>query len=260
MAVFADQMLRQINLTHTPRRIISVVPSQSEFLFDLGLQEEVIGITKFCIHPNSWYRSKTRIGGTKTLNLEKIAALRPDLIIGNKEENQQEQMEWLIQRFPVWMSDIKTLPDATNMMYLLGKLLQKETQAEAIINSIELSFGDIKPKVLSSCAYLIWKNPFICAASNTFINDLLGRSGFTNVFSHLDRYPEINEKMLQEAQPEIIFLSSEPFPFKMEHIKEFEKYCPNAKVQLVDGELFSWYGSRLIKAAPYLKNLSQKFG
>jgi ABC-type Fe3+-hydroxamate transport system substrate-binding protein len=120
MVVYIDQMGRKVELPDVPKRIISIVPSQTELLVDLGLAEELIGITKFCIHPKEIFRTKTRIGGTKMLNIEKIKKLKPDLIIGNKEENQQEQVEELMKHFPVWMSDISNLEESLDMIVKIG--------------------------------------------------------------------------------------------------------------------------------------------
>ena len=116
-------MNRTIRLGATPRRIVSLVPSQTELLYDLGLEERVVGITKFCIHPKEWYRSKVRIGGTKNVNFDKVKTLRPDLIIGNKEENFKEDIEALEEIAPVWMSDIFTLDDSLEMINQLGSVL-----------------------------------------------------------------------------------------------------------------------------------------
>ncbi len=256
---FEDQMGRMVTLPHwPPRRIISLVPSQTELLADLGLEEEVVGITKFCIHPAAWFQTKNRVGGTKTLNFQKIEALKPDLIIGNKEENEQCQIELLAQRYPVWMSDISTLEEALAMMRSLGELTGKSENANALSSEIEyrfahhLSLTTYHLKVV----YLIWRKPYMAAGSGTFIDDMLQRAGFKNAFSGLSRYPEISAEQLAQVSPERIFLSSEPYPFSGKHIAALKEICPNAKIQLVDGELFSWYGSRLLKAPGYFATLA----
>jgi ABC-type Fe3+-hydroxamate transport system substrate-binding protein len=250
-----DQLQRTITLADTPKRIISLVPSQTELLYDLGLDTEVVGITKFCIHPDDWFKHKTRVGGTKKYNFETIKALQPDLIIGNKEENEKEQIEELMKLYPVWMSDIKTLDEAKEMIELLGKLVQREEKAKNLIQKISASFEALKPITQKSCAYFIWKDPYLCAGKNTFIDDMMQRCGFKNIFSGPDRYPEISLVELAKAQPEVILLSSEPFPFKEKHMEELKEACPNAEIILVDGELFSWYGSRLAKSADYFSGL-----
>lgn len=234
------------------------MPSQTELLFELGLNEEVVGITKFCIHPDEWFRSKTRVGGTKNCSTEKIKQLQPDLIIGNKEENDKAQIESLMQDFPVWMSDIKNLDDAIQMILSLGEVLQKQQVARSISNQIQLQFNQLKPATKKTCAYFIWKNPYLIAGSDTFINDLLSRCGLENAFASLGRYPQISAERLQQTQPEVILLSSEPYPFKTVDIAALQLLCPQAKIELVDGELFSWYGSRLLKSAAYFSNLLKK--
>src|SRR5689334_18071707 len=125
MPSFTDQIGRTISLNKTPRRIISLVPSQTELLYDLGLSDEVVGITKFCVHPEEWFRNKPRVGGTKQLNMDIIHHLQPDLVIANKEENVREQVEELASHYPVWVSDINNPDDAYWMMKELGSITGK---------------------------------------------------------------------------------------------------------------------------------------
>ncbi len=251
---YTDQLGRVISISST-KRIISLVPSQTELLFDLGLDEEVVGITKFCIHPTEKFKTKAKIGGTKKLNLDEIHRLKPDLIIGNKEENDQYQIEQLIQEFPVWISDINNLDDAIEMIVELGKIVGKEHKANSIAKEIRFNFNTIKiaPHTLR-IAYFIWKDPYMVAGDNTFINDMIYRAGWKNAFA-LDRYPELRIDDIRNASPDVILLSSEPYPFKEKHIEEFKTICPQAQVLIVDGELFSWYGSRLLKTVAYLQSL-----
>lgn len=259
-----DQLGNTITFSDFPKKIISIVPSQTELLFDLGLDEEIIGITDFCIHPKDWHETKTKIGGTKKINIEKIKELKPDIIIGNKEENERTDIEELMKYFPVWMSDIKNLEDAFLMIESIGKISGKENNALAIQNDIKEQFAHFKLALKNismpnkRIAYFIWRKPFIVAGSNTFINHLLTTCGFENVFTKINsRYPEITFKEIQKGNPEIIFLSSEPYPFSKKHIEEFQQLCPHAKIVLVNGEMFSWYGSRLLYAPAYFERLLQ---
>jgi ABC-type Fe3+-hydroxamate transport system substrate-binding protein len=255
-----DQLGNIIPLAQPPRRIISLVPSQTELLFDLGLEREIVGITKFCIHPADKVKLVTKIGGTKNFDLDRITSLKPDLIIGNKEENYKEGIKALQNDFPVWMSDIFTLEDALEMIRKIGQLVNKAPKANAIATNISNSFSQLQ--ALSSpqptAAYLIWRKPFMAAAKDTFIDNMLQKAGFANVFHHLARYPEITPLQFHSANPDFIFLSSEPYPFKQKHISELQEICPFSKILLVDGELFSWYGSRLIKSATYFLELRQR--
>jgi ABC-type Fe3+-hydroxamate transport system substrate-binding protein len=256
MPVFTDQAGRNISIPDDPERIISVVPSQTELLFDLGLHDEVIGITKFCVHPKHWFKSKTRVGGTKNLDIEKIKQLRPDLIIANKEENLKEQVEELEKYFPVWVSDVTNLDDACHMIEQLGLIVGKEKQANNLINSIREKFvlHPAPQKPLTAC-YLIWQKPYMTIGGDTFINFMMEAAGFENIFKSKARYPEIRIEELVAYDPQLLLLSSEPFPFRQKHVKELQSQLPNSKILLVDGEMFSWYGSRLLQAPEYFLSL-----
>lgn len=258
---FTDQLNRTIELTNAPKRIISLVPSQSELLWDLGLKQELVGITKFCIHPEEMYRSVNRVGGTKQLNLDKIRALKPDLIIGNKEENEREQIEALMQEFPVWMSDIYTYGDALDMMKRIGELTNRKTQSDRLIKETQLAFDELKlyPKTHLKTLYLIWREPYMAAGRYTFIHDMMQRAGFENLIEPMDsRYVELSLSQIQELKPEILLLSSEPYPFAEKHVRELQDDLPHTKILLVDGEMFSWYGSRMKHVPKYLMNLRGK--
>ena len=252
---FTDQLNNTIELKSYPKRIISVVPSQSELLWDLGLREELVGITKFCVHPPQMFQSIDRVGGTKTLNIEKIRALKPDLIIGNKEENEQSQILELQKEFTVWMSDICTLDDSLWMIEKVGELVNRVEEANAIKENIQSSFLNVE-KLNKSMLYFIWREPYMAAGKATFIGDMLKRIGLENrIEDNSGRYPNLNLEDIKLLNPELIFLSSEPYPFKEIHIKELQSILPNTKIVLVDGELFSWYGSRLQKSVTYFNEL-----
>ncbi len=245
------------SLPYLPQRIVSLVPSQTELLFDLGLGERVVGVTKFCLHPARAVGGVTRVGGTKQFRFDVIDRLRPDLILGNKEENYREGIERLAAQYPVWMSDIYTLADALAMIHTVGALTGTVDKATSLAETIRTAFVNVLPARPVRVAYFIWRNPWMVAGSNTFIDEMLKHCGFTNVFGHLPRYPEVTEAQLREAQPDCLLLSSEPYPFAEKHREELQRVCPGVKVRLVDGELFSWYGSRLLHTPPYLTSLVQ---
>ncbi|OJV53011.1 MAG: cobalamin-binding protein [Bacteroidetes bacterium 43-16] len=254
---YTDMIGYDIALTQSPQRIVSLVPSQTELLYDLGLEERVVGITKFCIHPESWFRSKERIGGTKTVHIDKVAALQPDLIIANKEENTKADIEQLRAIAPVWTSDILNLEDSLEMIAQLGAITSTEGRAQEIVANIRKDFSPENIRLIEDkrVAYFIWYQPLMSAGSQTFLHDILSRIGFINVYATHPRYPETQWQELQAAAPDYILLSSEPFPFKEKHLLEFKDKLPNATVLLVDGELFSWYGSRLLASAAYFKKI-----
>lgn len=247
------------DLKHPPKRIISLVPSQTELLFDLGLETETIGITKFCVHPLSWFKTKERVGGTKTLNIDKIHQLKPDLIIANKEENVKEQVEELALHYPVWLTDVNNLEDALQMITDIGQITRKHETALNLKNKISRSFRDLKQAPASvNTAYLIWRNPYMTVGGDTFIHDMLIKCGFRNIFSDQARYPEINIPELKKKNLELLLLSSEPYPFKQKHIDELSTRLAGTKIILADGEMFSWYGSRLLLSAAYFEQLIQQ--
>jgi ABC-type Fe3+-hydroxamate transport system substrate-binding protein len=248
------------DLSLVPNRIISLVPSQTELLHYLRLDEKVIGITKFCVHPHTWFTTKEKIGGTKTINIEKIKKLQPDLIIGNKEENVKEQIEELSKDFAVFVTDVNNLTDACAMIKDIGKLTGLLQQAEDLVLTIQKEFAIIaQPTNLINTAYLIWQKPYMAAGGNTFINDMLTYCGCKNIFAGKERYPSVSIEDIKTAECKLLLLSSEPFPFKQKHIDELQLQLPDCKILLADGEMFSWYGSRLLNAAKYFLRLRQSF-
>lgn len=258
MASFTDQTGKTFFLPNPPRRIVSLVPSQTELLFDLGLHSEVVGITKFCIHPDQWFRSKTRVGGTRQLNLSVIRRLKPDFIIANKEENVKEQVEKLAAHYPVYTSDVNDLDSACEMIQQVGALVQREQRAQQIVEKVRNDFSLLppKPRFRNAC-YLIWREPYMTIGGDTFIHDMLRRAGFENMYGNETRYPEISMKQLLNDKPAYLLLSSEPYPFREKHVSEFHLLLPLTRIMLVDGEMFSWYGSRLLQAPSYYKRLMQ---
>lgn len=253
-----DQMGRTITVNYPPKRIISLVPSQTELLYQLGLTQEVVGQTLFCIHPADMHQTKPRIGGTKNVKMDVIAQLQPDLIIGNKEENTQADVMQLMDKYPVWMSDIKTLDDALTMITSIGQLVGKPTEANEMAQIIQQRFNGFRVDASkpTSALYLIWRKPWMAAGDDTFITDMMQRLGLQNVaLQQPSRYPELTSEKIAELNPNVILLSSEPYPFKEKHFAELQALCPQAKILLVDGELFSWYGSRLLHSVAYFEQL-----
>jgi ABC-type Fe3+-hydroxamate transport system substrate-binding protein len=259
MPFFIDQTNRKVEIPFSPRRIISLVPSQTELLFDLGLGNRVIGITKFCLHPQEWFQYKQRVGGTKQLNIEIINSLKPDLIIANKEENTKEEIEYLAAKYPVWISDINNLSEAYEMIRQLGILTATEERATEIIKKIQMEFAMLTPIIAPlSCCYLIWQNPYMTVGGDTFIHAMIEAAGFANVFQNTSRYPAVTLEQIKATNCDLLFLSSEPFPFTQKHADELQSLLPKTKIILTDGEMFSWYGSRLLKAPTYFQEFRQQ--
>lgn len=258
--IHTDQIGEKISLPHAPKRVISLVPSQTELLHDLGLNQEVVGITRFCVHPQGWLKEKTKVGGTKNVNLKRIKSLEPDLIIANKEENIREQVEEMGKICPVWTSDVKKIEDNLQLIADLGELLERQSTAKTLIQNIEQKRNKLqstsfvaKPEAL----YLIWDKPLMGAGNDTFIHTMLLEGGFSNYLEKA-RYPEILEEELLARPPEVLLLSSEPYSFTQKHVDEWKEKLEDTKVILVDGELFSWYGSRIQFAFDYLLKIRQQ--
>jgi ABC-type Fe3+-hydroxamate transport system substrate-binding protein len=246
--------LSQINNLY-PKRIISLVPSITELLHHLALEEEVIGITKFCIHPTEWYHNKKRVGGTKNIDIELIIDLQPDLIICSKEENIKEQIDNLAEKSTVLLTDVKNYEDALQMIMDIGLITNRQIEATALVNSIAEQFShNIIEK--RNALYLIWKDPYMTIGGDTFINSMMQKAGFTNLYQSSLRYPTLSLEEMINLNPSIILLSSEPYPFKEKHVNELLAVLPSCKIILVDGEMFSWYGSRMKVAVTYFAQLN----
>lgn len=266
-------MGRQVVLPGVPKRIISLVPSQTEFLYDIGLADRLVGQTIFCVHPSEKFKDAVKVGGTKKVRYDVIANLNPDLIICNKEENTQDIVEILSKSFPVWVSDIKNVEDACRMMEKIGQMLSVESgknqsesgsgsesenvrrRADEIAGQVRKSFVELGQNPSHTCLYLIWKGPYMTAGRDTFIDCMLGYAGFSNLMPAGSRYPELSLEEMAALNPEFILLSSEPYPFREKHIEELSSKLPGTRVVLVDGEFFSWYGSRLLNSRNYFGEL-----
>lgn len=233
------------------RRIVSLVPSQTELLYDLGLDSEVVGITKFCVHPKHWKETKTIVGGTKNVDLDVVDSLKPDLIIANKEENTKDDVEALMKKYRVHVTDVSTIEDAYEMIQTIGSLTGKDSSS--LINKIKSSFQSLSFET-HKALYLIWKKPWMSVGQDTFISEMMKVAGFANVITG-DRYPSLSEGDIKLLAPEVVLLSTEPYPFKAEHVEEVRRMLPGVKVVLVDGEMFSWYGSRMVRMGEYFKEL-----
>jgi iron complex transport system substrate-binding protein len=261
---YTDQIGNTITLASTPMRIVSLVPSQTELLFDLGLEDRIVGITKFCVHPYHLKSTKKIIGGTKKVHIEKIRLLQPDIIIANKEENTEEIVAAMQAIAPVWVSNVITVGDSLQMIEEFGKIFAVRTSASQWVNKINYGLEDLNrymaDKEVKKAAYFIWKDPYMAAGGDTFVNEMLKLNKFENIYEGRDgRYPEvIVQKMKIQGDPQVLLLSSEPYPFKDEDAFELGRHTHHAQTIFADGEMFSWYGSRLVKAFPYFKQLRER--
>lgn len=250
--IVLDDLNRSIDLKQLPERVISLCPSITETL--IAMDVNVVGRTKFCIHPKNQVKNITIVGGTKQVHFDKIEALNPDLIIAEKEENTLEIVQTLEKKYPVYVVNVESWVDGLKMIRHLGNFLNKKIIVEEWLKNIPFHLEPIvnQKKVI----YLIWYNPIMTVGKTTYINDILKNLGFINPFeSNSSRYPITSIEEIQALQPDYLFLSTEPFPFKEKNIQEFATALRNTKIKLVDGEMFSWYGVRMMKSVEYYKKL-----
>lgn len=232
-------------MAETYQRIISLVPSLTELLIDLGLINQLVGRTRFCVHPAQQVESIPIIGGTKNPRLDKIRQAAPDLVITNKEENRRQDVQKLMEDFEVEVTDISTIEDALITIHQLGQKLDVAEQSKSLIQSVQERLEERPAEPELRTAYLIWKDPWMTVGHDTYIHDVLRHWNMPNVFSGQQRYPKFKLDALKSYHPDLVLLSSEPYPFKEKHLAQIEEACPAARVLLVEGEWFSWYGSHM---------------
>ena len=235
-------------------RIVSLVPSITELLFYLGLGSCIVGRTKFCIHPKECVDQVTKIGGTKKIRIDVIRTLKPDLIIANKEENEAEQIRTLANEFNILLTHVKDYEGALAMIARIGKITSTLEEANRLMSEIENKFTSLE-KANKSCIYLIWRDPYMTVGGDTYIHSMLEKCGFKNLLGQEMRYPVITLERIKELQPDEVFLSSEPYPFQASHVESLIDALPASKVRLVDGEMWSWYGNRMLALPDYVKGL-----
>ena len=239
-------------MTDSARRVVSLVPSLTETVCDLGVACRLVGITRYCAEPEELLRFVPRVGGTKNPDLEKIVSLQPDLLLANGEENREEDIAWLKCRVPVYETMPKTVPEAAAVVREVGRRLAVDHETEAVLLEIEAELTRAEIACLERdpirVFYPIWKQPWIGVNQDTYIHDVLVRTGAVNVCaSRESRYPVVAEKDLGTLKPDLVLLPSEPFAFTQEHrTRLLEERCFGAQVPvvMVDGKNFCWHGSR----------------
>ncbi len=253
---FTDARDQKVSLPQPPQRIVSLVPSTTESLFALGAGPRVVGVTRFCVHPADQLAGLVRVGGTKQVELDRIEALQPDLVLGNAEENTREIFDAVGARWPLFVAFPRTVDQALDDLLDLGRMLDLEDRAEAAVAGIRAA-RVAPPPVRRRAVYLIWRDPWMAVSPDTFIAALLAEAGIDIIPLGDQRYPTVTPGQLAALDPDLVLLSSEPFPFKQRHADELAELSglPPDRLRLVDGELCSWHGTRLRAAFPYLAEL-----
>jgi ABC-type Fe3+-hydroxamate transport system substrate-binding protein len=256
------RILDATSAPHTigPRRsrLVSLVPSTTETLFEIGAGDRVVGVTRFCVRPERARRDATTVGGTKSPDVEALLALEPDLVFANQEENRREDVERLRERVPVYVAFPKTVPAAIDDVRSAGRLLELEASAEAIAEELERKLSAVRAAARAfRYLYLIWQRPYMVAGPSTFVEGLLAEAGGINAAPRdRGRYPELTLGEIDASGADVVLLSSEPFPFETAHAADLAtKLDPDVRVRLVDGQRLSWHGTRLLEGLPYLENL-----
>ena len=249
-------------LPTAPERIVSLVPSQTELLADLGLSDRVVGITRFCERPEAWHNTKPFVGGTKNVDVDKVRALNPDLVLANHEENVQADVEAIDEFAPTFITDVRNVGEACDMIRVVGRLTHTKAQARKLAEQIEQQMDTLTVRNRLRAVYLIWRDPFMTVGGDTFIHDVMLRGGFQNPFGNQTRYPEISLQTIVDIDPEVVLCSSEPFPFhqKDRFTADLREALGSTPVRIVDGQVFSWYGSRLLATVNALRALHRSLG
>jgi len=258
--VVFDSLNRKIELSVNPERIISLSPSISEYVFDAGGGELLVGRTRYCKYPVSHIKKVPCIGGTKSIDLDRVRLLNPDLIIASEEDNDMETLNLLAETYPVYITRVRNLNEAMENMWHLGELINREKQTLDLITKIKNQFADLKPlEKRKRVMYIMWTNPLITVNENTLIHDVLDRCGFENVTSCFDdKYPRIDIETIEDLKPDVLLMSDDPYPFNKDHVEEMQRRFPKMKIELVNGEVFSWHESHLSKTCDYLSPFLSK--
>ena len=260
MPTAKDARGERLTLDTPPSRIVSLVPSQTELLAHLNLDDEVVGITRFCERPEHWHSEKPIVGGTKEVDIDTVRDLEPDLILANHEENTEEDVAALDEVAPVFVTEVKTVPDALQMIRTVGGFTGTSDQTSTLAGKIISRFENLPSFPPLRAAYFIWREPYMTVGGDTFIHDVMGWGGFENIYADQTRYPEIDLDDLAEKDLAVVLCSSEPFPFhqKDKFTAGIEEALPNTPIEVVDGQPFSWYGPRLLDTPAYLQDLRER--
>ena len=239
-----------------PERIVSLCPSITETLFALGAGPRVVGRTRYCIHPANRVAPIPTVGGTKTVDLSRVEALRPDLVVAVQEENSESQIRALAQRHEVLLLDPVDIPTALQDILRLGARVGSTASAVGLVHEITAAFEAVPRAADIPVVYLIWRKPLMAVGAGTYIDALLVRLGLINQASGLpSRYPTLDRAAIGRLSPRLVLASTEPFPFAENHLAELRATFPGACPVRVDGEMFSWHGARMKLAARYFGEL-----
>jgi ABC-type hemin transport system substrate-binding protein len=241
-----------------PNRIVSLVPSLTEALFELGLGSRVVGVTDWCVHPADAVAALPKVGGTKNPSLARVLELRPDLVIANQEENRQRDVERLRgEGIDVWVTYPRTVAEGVAVVRELAELGAPPERAQPLVAALESALDAaraLRPARPTRVFCAIWKRPWMAVGADTYADDLIALCGGANVFCDRRerRYPIVSEAEIADAQPEVILLPDEPYSFGASDVAELGAIDTPAartgRIHGIDGTLVSWYGPRIARA------------
>ncbi|MDS9470757.1 helical backbone metal receptor [Sporosarcina pasteurii] len=209
-----DHLGRKVQIARSPKRIISLCPAITATLFSLGLENEIVGRTRYCIHPKNKVEKAAIVGGTKEINLKKIRDLQPDLIIAEKEENTKEIVQQLEHEFPVYVCEVQSIEENDRMIRDIGSITNSQHEATSLIQRIKDAFANLPNLHGKRVAYVIWKDPYMVVGHSTYIQSVLEAMNAVNPFTKFEsRYPIVSFKDIQRAKLDYLFLATEPYTF-----------------------------------------------
>ena len=262
----ADAWGRLLTVRQRPERIVSLVPSLTEALFAFGLEQEVVGVTRFCVEPRRGVVGKTKVGGTKVLDVAKIRALKPDLVVASAEENSPGDVAQLIDYgCPVFVTLVTSVESAIELLRQLAAITGTTAAARPIIQGVKetLAFvegaGAGREPVRVFCP--IWRNPYMTCGRGTYMHDVITVCGGRNVFGErLESYPRLELAEMAALDPQVILLPNEPYRFTKRHKADFKAFAEvtavkNGHIFLIDGKVITWYGPRIAQSLSEVKRL-----
>lgn len=241
------------------RRIVSLVPSLTESLVAMGLRDDIVGCTKFCVEPPDLHRQCTLVGGTKDFDRSLILSLHPTHVLANQEENPREAVLDLATKVPTHISFPRAPEDVPSMLRDIGHFLSCPEAAEHWALDIDAMIASLEPRRFKAgprFLYFIWRDPYMLAGVDTYISRLFACAGWQNAIMGLERYPTVRVSELSTLSPDLIILSSEPYPFRRRDADRLKGEWPSAPPILkVDGRLLSWHGTQTLAALRWVADL-----
>jgi ABC-type Fe3+-hydroxamate transport system substrate-binding protein len=237
-------------------RIVSLVPSVTETLFELGLDDQIIAITRFCRLPAEKVKLKPKVGGTKNPKLDDIVQLKPDVVIMDRDENRKQDAEFLKRNgIDVFATFPRSVEEGIQVIADLGKKFQVVEKANRMIEEIRQRMKMLTIHDRKRALILIWRNPYMTVNRDTYVHAISALFGFDNVFAdHQERYPKLKHEEIVACKAEVVLMPDEPYPFRQRHVEELRAL--EAQFLLFDGTYITWPGYGMLRA---LRELSAGF-